>query len=104
MFRDCPYSVSNAFLRHIRSVRVDSRVSVWVETVCCVVCATCCVLCTGAAQGGFVIHVTVHRVKFLIIKLTRFLKLILGMGSSSVHHQEFFTVHTTAGALGWRSG
>ena len=47
-------------------------------------------------------HVTVHRNKFLIIKTTRctnfsnlFWKETLRVSdSSSVHHQEFFTVHT----------
>jgi len=48
------------------------------------------------------IHVTVQRDKFLIIQPTRrtnFTKFYFGMklhvsDSSSVHHQEFFTVHT----------
>jgi hypothetical protein len=51
----------------------------------------------------FDVHVTVHRVKFLIIKPTRctnfsnfFWKETLHVSdSSSVQHQEFFTVHTT---------
>ena len=50
----------------------------------------------------FDVHVTIHHDKFLIIKpsgCTNFSKLIFGMklhilDSSSVHHQEFFTVHT----------
>jgi hypothetical protein len=50
----------------------------------------------------FDVYVTVHRDKFLIIKLTRctnFSNLFLNetlhvSDSSSVHHQEFFTVHT----------
>jgi len=50
----------------------------------------------------FDVHVTMHRVKFLIIKPTRctnFSNLFLEWNStcsrqSSVHHQEFFTVHT----------
>ena len=51
----------------------------------------------------FDVHVTVHRDKFLIIKPTRcnkfsnlFWKETLHVsGSSSVHHQEFFTAHKT---------
>jgi len=50
----------------------------------------------------FDVHVTVHHDKFLIIKQTRctnfsnlFWKETLHvLDSSSVHHQEFFTVHT----------
>ena len=51
----------------------------------------------------FDVHVTVNRVKFLIIKPTRctnLSKFYFGFeslhvsDSSSVHHQEFFTVHT----------
>ena len=50
----------------------------------------------------FDVHVTVHRDKFLIIKPTRcpnFSNLFWNetlhiLDSSSVHHQEFFTVHT----------
>ena len=48
------------------------------------------------------VHVTVHRDKFLIIKPTRFTKFsnlfwnetLVVSDSSSVHYQEFFTVHT----------
>ena len=51
---------------------------------------------------GFDIHVSTHRDKFLIIKPTictnfsnLFWKETLHVsGSSSIHHQEFFTVHT----------
>jgi hypothetical protein len=52
---------------------------------------------------GFDVHVTVHRAKLLIIKPTwciDFSKLLFWKenlyvsDSSSVHHQEFFTVHT----------
>ena len=48
------------------------------------------------------VHVTVHRDKFLIIKPTRYANLsnlfwnetLHVSDSSSVHHQEFFTIHT----------
>jgi len=50
---------------------------------------------------GFDVHVTMHRDKFLIIKPTRctdfsnlFWKFLYVSDSSSVHHQEFFTVNT----------
>ena len=48
----------------------------------------------------FYVHVTVHRDKFLIIKPTRCTQIYFWnenlhvSGISSVHHQEFFTVHT----------
>ena len=51
----------------------------------------------------FYVHVTVQRVKFLIIKPTRcthfsnfysWYEILHVSDSSSVHHQEFFTVHT----------
>jgi len=50
----------------------------------------------------FGVHVTVHRDKFLIIESTRCISFsnlfwketIHVSDSSSVHHQEFFTVHT----------
>jgi len=53
-------------------------------------------------KSDFDVHVPVHRDKFLIIKPNRctnfsnlFWKEILHISdSSSVHHQEFFTVHT----------
>jgi len=52
---------------------------------------------------NFDVHVTVHRDKFLIIKPTRCTNFSILFwneslhvsGGSSVHHQEFFTVHTT---------
>ena len=55
-----------------------------------------------SAYYKFDVHVTVHRVKFPIIKPTRctnfsnlFWNEILHVSdSSSVHHQEFFTIHT----------
>jgi hypothetical protein len=52
---------------------------------------------------SFDAHVTVHRDKFLIIKPTRctnfsifiiWKEILRVSDSSSVHHQEFFTVHT----------
>ena len=49
----------------------------------------------------FDVHVTVHRDKFLIIKLDALISQIYSWNetlhvsdSSSVHHQEFFTVYT----------
>jgi len=53
--------------------------------------------------GCIDVHVTVHRDKFRIIKPTRCINFSILFwnetlhvsDSSSVHHQEFFTVHTT---------
>jgi hypothetical protein len=61
-------------------------------------CGTLC----GKVRNYFDVHVTVHRDKLLIIKLTRcthfsnlFWKETLHvLDSSSVHFQGFFTVHT----------
>ena len=72
---------------------MNSRLAVFVEGTITVVNSTL----------NFDVHVTVHRDKFLIIEPTRctnFSKFLFWnetlhvSDSSSVHHQEFSTVHT----------
>ena len=100
--RFCYGRFSFCALQYVESSSVQDMVQKWCENFN--ILSNSMTLCHWSADRGsdFVVRVTVHRDKFLVIKPNRctnfsslFWKETLHVSdSSSVHHQEYFTVHT----------